>query len=425
MHRVASPPKPDRAATLNLYKEHVNRGLATVFELSSTPLQTRADGLYVYDGEDERYLDVGGYCVFLLGHRHPIVSAAVGHQLERMPLASRTLIEPVQAQACAAIASIAPAGLRNVWIASSGTEAMEASLKIARLNSCGSFVCAVGGFHGKTLGSLSISGRDSFRTPFEPLLECVHRVQYGDAEAIRQALNDGKERAAVILEPIQSEAGVIVPGEGYLRAVRSACDDADALLILDEISTGLGRSGRWWCSEYEGVVPDILVMGKALGGGVVGAAAVATSEEVFAPLHREPMLHNSTFAGNPLASAAIAATVDVLRGEDIPARASMLGDRLLIELRAIADDCGRKIVQTVRGRGLLLGVAMTEQRFAAELMLELMNRKVLVSHSLYAQAVVRITPSALMDDVAYRMLLHAFEESLRAITYRYRRELAR
>jgi putrescine aminotransferase len=422
VHRVASPPKHDRAATLSLYKKHVNRGLARLFELSSAPLQTHADGLYVYDG-DEPYLDVGGYCVFLLGHRHPDVSAAVSQQLERMPLASRTLIEPVQAQACAAIADVAPAELRNVWIASSGTEAIEASLKIARLNGCGSFVCATGGFHGKTLGALSISGREAFRTPFEPLLEPVHRVRYGDPDAIRQALNATAKRAAVILEPIQSEAGVIVPDAGYIRAVRDACNDADALLILDEISTGLGRTGRWWCSEYEGITPDILVMGKALGGGIVGAAAVATSEEFFAPLHREPMLHSSTFAGNPLTSAAIVATVDVLREEDIPRRAAMLGDRLIVELCAIAGDRGSQIVQAVRGCGLLLGIAMTEQHFAAELMLELMNRKVLVSHSLYAQDVVRITPSALMDEAASSMLLSAFAESLTAITSRYRREL--
>ena len=331
MHRVASRPKHDRAATLSLYKKHVNRGLARLFELSSAPLQTHADGLYVYDG-DEPYLDVGGYCVFLLGHRHPDVSAAVSQQLERMPLASRTLIEPCKHRRAQPSQRSRQRNYEMCGSQARGTEAIEASLKIARLNGCGSFVCATGGFHGKTLGALSISGREAFRTPFEPLLEPVHRVRYGDPDAIRQALNATAKRAAVILEPIQSEAGVIVPDAGYIRAVRDACNDADALLILDEISTGLGRTGRWWCSEYEGVTPDILVMGKALGGGIVGAAAVATSEELFAPLHREPMLHSSTFAGNPLTSAAIVATVDVLREEDIPRRAAMLGDRLIVEL---------------------------------------------------------------------------------------------
>jgi putrescine aminotransferase len=413
-------PDTAREDALRLYRKHVNAGMARIMGLASSPLETRSEGLYVYDEHDTMFLDCGGYCVFLLGHRHPVVHEAVVAQLEKYSLATRTLIDPVLAQAAAAMSDAVPDGLDYIWFGTSGAEVVETALKLARLAGCENIVSADGGFHGKTLGALSVCGRPRLRTPFEPLLPHVTRVPYGDAEALDCVIRKIRTRCAVILEPIQAEAGVVIPPRGYMRAARKICDAHDALLIVDEISTGLGRTGRRWCIEYDGVRPDVLVAGKALGGGVVPASAVATTPELFAPLNRDPLLHSSTFAGNPLAAAAIVATLKVVEGDDIPAVADKVGARLLVKVRAITSEYTPEIITEVRGRGLLLGLDMAQEHFAAELMLELLDRHVIVAHSLNAQCVVRLTPPAGFDETATEWLLAALAEALDTIARRYK-----
>src|SRR5262249_30366362 len=209
------------------------------------------------------------------------------------------------AGAAQALARVAPAGLRYVWFGSSGAEVVDAAIKLCRLNGRRTMVVADSAFHGKTFGALSLSGRRRYRDPFEPLVPGVVRVPFGDAAAVVEAVAGRPGECAVLLEPVQSEGGVRLPADGYLADVREACDAAGALLVVDEISTGMGRLGSWWGVDSDGVSPDILLAGKALGGGVVPVSAVVATAAVYEPLNRDPLLHTSTFGGNPLAASAV------------------------------------------------------------------------------------------------------------------------
>jgi putrescine aminotransferase len=404
-----------RERTIDLYSRHVNAGMAMLFKMGGAPVEVSSDGLFVRADDGMEYLDCGGYCVFFLGHGHPVVREAVATQLHRHPVAGRLLPDPLLAEAAAVLARAVPDPLNYVWFGGSGAEAVEAALKIARLGGCGTIIATDDAFHGKTLGALSVSGRARYRNPFEPLIPGVERVPYGDAAAVEERVAAADERCAVIVEPLQSEAGVVVPPSGYLRALRDLCDLHGALLICDEISTGLGRTGHWWHSESEGVVPDLLVAGKALGGGILPASAVVANAAAFEPLNRDPLLHTSTFSGNPLVAAAVTATIGVIKEEDLVRRAQSTGELLLAELRAAAEANAQGLGIEVRGHGLLIGVQLPREHHAAGLLLELMDRNVLVSHSLNAHDVVRITPPALLDVAAREMLVDAFAEAIAAV----------
>jgi putrescine aminotransferase len=269
------------------------------------------------------------------------------------------------------------------------------------------------------MGALSVTGKPAYRTPFEPLMPDVSFVPFGDANALSDALDRYGDRACVIVEPVQAEGGVIVPPDGYLRDVRTACDRAGALMILDEIQTGCGRLGTWWGADREGISPDMLLAGKALGGGVMPVAAVVATPEVFAPLDRDPLLHTSTFGGNPLAMAAVRETLAVIREENLPARAGELGDRILQRCRRIVAECCPGLVTDVRGVGLLIGIEFRVDHVAGNFILELLRRNVLVCHSLNAHRVVRMTPPAILSDEECLWLLEALREAAAAVGERY------
>jgi putrescine aminotransferase len=422
-------PAADRRATVDALRRHVNAGMARVFSLSDSPLETRSQGSLVYDESDRAYLDCGGYCVFLLGHRHPRVTEAVARALANHPLSTRLLVDPTLAAAASALAEVAPPGLQYVWFGSAGAEVVDAAVKLCRANGCDTMVVADGAFHGKTIGALSVSGRRRYREPFEPLLPGVSRVPFDDLDALERALatHTGRTtpagrpgRCAVLVEPVQSEGGVQVPADGYLAGIRALADRYRALFVLDEISTGLGRLGSWWGVSRDGVAPDIMLAGKALGGGVMPVAALLATPEVFEPFNRDPLLHTSTFSGNPLACAAVQATVDTIRDLGVVATAARLGDELLAALTDAVTLRRPWFVTEIRGRGLLLGVECAEEHLAAELMLELLHRRVLTSHSMNAHRVLRVTPPATLTSAEVQWLVGAFDEALVAVAARYR-----
>ncbi len=416
---AASPAVPtDRASVVRAYRSHVNRGLANLAALLGAPVEVRSTGALVYDQNDTAYLNCGGYGVFLLGHSHPRVVRAVSDQLHSHPLATRLLLEPRLAQAATALAASAPGALDYVFLTNSGAEAVELGLKLARANGRQRVVAMHGGFHGKTLGALSATGRAAFRDPFAPLLPGVQHVPYGDLDALRQALADDPAPACVLLEPVQAEGGVRIPLRGYLRAVRILCDRFGALLMLDEVQTGLGRLGSWWGCDPEGVIPDILLAGKTLSGGVVPVGAVLTTADLFDVLNRDPLLHTSTYGGNPLAAAAVRATVEVLREEHLVDRAARLGGHLLRELRQIVFDRAGDPMIEVRGRGLLLGIDCGSAPVAAQLAAELLNRKVLSTYSLNRGSVLRLTPPAVLDAGQVDWLLSAVDSAVARLTSR-------
>ncbi len=411
-------PPPDLARTIAQYRDHVSEGTAALAELMATHAEVRSEGTRIWDEEGSEYLDCGGYGVFILGHRHPRVVAAVHEQLDRHPMSSRVLLNGDMAQAAAELAAVAPAGLEYVFFTNSGAEATELAIKLARVNGRRRLISTHGGFHGKTNGALTVTGKPMFRDPFAPLLADVSFVAYDDVEALDAELGAG-EPAAVVLEPVQAEGGVIVPADGYLTAVRELCDRHGALLVLDEIQTGLGRLGSWWGADREGVVPDVLLTGKGLSGGVVPVAAVVATAGVYGPISEDPLLHSSTYAGNPLAMAAARAAIAAIAEEDVLARAQALGARLLEELVALRSEHAPTVLTGVRGRGLLLALEFAADHFAGDFVLELLSRRVIVSTSLNVNRVVRLHPAAVMDEDDIDWLLGALRESAGAVEQRY------
>ncbi len=384
----------DRRVTLDVYRRHVNKSSAALVELLGAPLPERADGTRIQDTDGVEYLDCAGFGVNLIGHRHPTVIRAVKDQLDASPLVSRPLISPVTAQAAQALSAVAPPGLDHVYLTNSGAEAVEVALKLARLQGRTRVIAMRDGFHGKTFGALSVTGRPAYRTPFEPLLPGVEFAGFGDIDDLAGRLQRDGERTVVIAEPILGEGGVRVPPTGWLAAVRELCTRTGALLILDEIQTGLGRVGAWWAAETEQVVPDILLSGKILSGGVVPVGAVLATDQVFRPLDDDPMLHSSTFAGSPLAAAAVTATLAVLRDEDLIRRSAALGVEISGMVRTILAEHCPGLVAEVRGRGLLIGIDFNTSDLAVEFLMELLARRVVPSYSLNKYNVLRLTPPA-------------------------------
>jgi putrescine aminotransferase len=392
---------------IETYRQHVNSGLARLAGLVGMPVERRSAGCIVYDDTDRAFLDCGGYGVFIAGHGHPAVVGAVRAQLERHPLASRSMLSRELASAAAALANVAPGDLRYACFTNSGAEASELGIKLARLSGRSMLISMQGGFHGKTLGALSISGRPRYRAPFEPLLPDTVQIPFGDAELLDAAVAPHGERACVILEPVQGEAGVIVPPDGYLRDVQAICRRHGALLMLDEIQTGLGRLGTWWGCNREDVTPDIMLVGKGLSGGCVPVAAALATPQVFEPFNRDPLLHTSTFAGSPLATVAARAAIEVIAAEDLVGRADRIGRRLLADLRKILPPACGTLIQAIRGRGLLIGVEFKHDHVAGDFILELSRLGVLTSTSLNAPRVVRFTPPAILDEAEIDWLLDA------------------
>lgn len=408
-----------RNETLAAYRRHVNRSTAMIAEVNGAGVEARAAGQYVYDLEGRRYLDCGGYGVLLLGHGHPRVRAAVVAELERQPMGTRLLLNAAVAKAAETIADVAPDGLEYVALLNSGADAVELAFKLARLGGKQRMIAMRGGFHGKTLGALTLTANDDFRGPFEPLVPGVQHVAFGDIGELRAALADAPGRCCVVLEPVQAEAGVIIPPAGYLRAVADLCRASGHWLVLDEIQTGLGRVGSWWAATRDGVTPDILLAGKILSGGVVPCSAVIASSEVWEPLSRDPFLHSATFANMPLAAAAAAATIDVIESESVVDRANALGRVLSERLGPLLRSYNPALVADFRADGLLLGIEIVESHLAAELIFELLERGVIVNHSLSNSETLRLTPPVCLDESDVSWLCSAFEESLEEVSSRY------
>lgn len=408
----------NRSELITAYRQHVNVGMARLFELMHSPVEVDSVENFIVDECGERYLDCAGYCVFLLGHRHPSVATAVQEQLARHPVSSRVLINGPLAIAASSLAAVAPPDLEYVWFGTSGAEVVEAALKLAIANGRHRWISMEGGYHGKSLGALSVSGRQPYRAPFASVIPHVDFAPYGNIDALLLALADTDGDCAVILEPLQSEAGVVIPPDGYLQAVSEICRRHGAFLIVDEISTGLGRTGAWWRCQIEAMKPDILLAGKALGGGIVPVSALIATPEAFHPFNREPLLHTTTFSGNPLGCAAAVAAIAAVRDDDIIAKAHRIGMLLLTEIQRLATLHEGGHVSAVRGAGLLIGIEFHAEHFAADFMLEMINQRVLVSHSLNAHKVVRLTPPATLSNRDVEHLLAAIDASLAALVRR-------
>jgi putrescine aminotransferase len=397
------------------YRKHLSSGRASLGEMFGGDVEVHATGPWVRTSSGRELLNCGGYGVFITGARHPRVLAEVRAQLDRNPVATRLLLEPQAALAAEALASVTPAGLDRVHFACSGTEAVEAALKLARANGRRHVIGMVDGYHGKTLGALSVTGKALFQKPFLPLLPGVSHVPYGSTQALADALTSHDDgTVCVVLEPVQGEAGVIVPPAGYLREVAALCRRHQAFLVLDEVQTGLGRLGAWWGADREDVVPDVLLAGKALGGGVVPVSALVATDEAFAPFDRDPFIHTSTFSGAPLGMAAVRGAIAAIQEDDLVTRADRLGRQLSSELGRLCEQIFGDLA-TLRGVGLLIGIELSVDGLAGELLLELMAARVIANHSLNSDRVLRLTPPAVLDEREVGFLLDAFDRAARAV----------
>ena len=319
----------------------------------------RGEGAVVWDDHGRSYLDlVAGIAVNALGHAHPAVVEAVSRQVATLGHTSNLVAtEPSLRLAERLLALSGRRGEGRVFFANSGAEANEAAFKLARRTGRGSVVSAEGGFHGRTMGALALTGQPAKRAPFEPLPDGVTFVPYGDLTALATAV--GPHTAAVLLEPVQGEAGVVVPPAGYLRAARDVTARHGALLVLDEVQTGIGRTGAWFAHQHEtGVDPDVVTLAKGLGGGLPIGALLAFGE---AADLIEPGQHGSTFGGNPISCAAALAVLDTIESEGLLTRATVLGERLRVGIAAT----GHPLVAGVRGAGLMLAVEFDRPGAAA------------------------------------------------------------
>lgn len=350
-----------RDEVLRLFGQHLNPVLREFYQFNQLErVFVQGQGCWLTEQGGRRYLDfVAGYGCLNTGHNHPLVKARM---LEYLAADWPTFVQYVSAPYHATLlaerlCARAPGQMERVFFSNSGTEAVEAGLKLAMAASARSrIVYCHNGYHGKTLGALSVTGRHKHRAPFEPLLPRCQAIEYGDLAALEAELRAG-DVAAFIVEPIQGEGGVRMPPPAYLTGVRALCDAYDCLLILDEIQTGLGRTGKWFCCEWDNVAPDILLLAKSLSAGLAPIGATLCSAKLWARAYGgidRFALHTSTFGGNNLAAAAALAALDVLEQERLPERAADIGAWLHAELLALA--ARYPFMREVRGRGLMLAI---------------------------------------------------------------------
>jgi putrescine aminotransferase len=416
------------AETLDNFKYYYNRSYiehkkASASEIIRTAIEWAGQGSELVDIEGHRIIDcLGGYGVYSAGIRHPKVVAAVKAQLDRMPLSSQELLDPLRGALAKLLGELAPGDLQYSFFINNGTDAVDGAMKLARLvTGKTGFISSLGGFHGKSLGALSLMGKSNYRAPFEPLLPEIYFVPFGDANAVEEELwkaqSVGKGIAAVVMEPVQGEAGAVVPPDDFWPTLREMCDHYGTLLIADEVQTGLGRTGKLFAVEHWNVAPDIMCLGKALGGGVMPLSAFMASPEIWERFNQNPILHSSTFGGNPLACAAGIAALNVTLEEDLPGQAARKGAWLLEQLRSIAAEFP-ELVQEVRGKGLLLGMVLTTPEIGWEFCTALYNLGVLVAGTLTNAKTIRYEPALNIPETHLERICEATREALTQVRAR-------
>ena len=359
----------------------------------------KGKGLVVTDADGKNYLDfLGGIATNILGHAHPAIVKAVSKQISVLGHVSNFYAHPNALALAEKLISMTGDKSARVFFCQSGAEANEAALKLSRRTGRVRIVAARGAFHGRTMGALSLTGQPAKREPFVPLLKGIKHVAFGDINAMRRAIN--KKTAMVILEPIMGEAGVIVPPADYLAEVRQLCDAAGALLVIDAVQTGMGRTGDWFGYEYSGIKPDVITVAKGLGGGLPLGAMIALGKaaELF-----KAGDHGSTFGGNPVTTAAGLAAINVIEKNSLMNKAVKFHEQLLTEVALIPG------VNQVRGAGLLIGIEL-EKPNANEIAQAMMDAGVLVNAA--NASTIRIAPALIVTQVQIDKFIATFREVL-------------
>jgi acetylornithine aminotransferase len=357
----------------------------------------KGKGIVVTDADGKQYLDfLGGIATNILGHAHPAIVKAVSKQVSVLSHVSNFYVHPNAVELAEKLISMTGDKNAKVFFCQSGAEANEAALKLSRRTGKVRIVAAQGAFHGRTMGALSLTGQPSKREPFLPLIKGVKHVPYGNIEAMRKAVS--KKTAMVIIEPIMGEAGVIVPPADYLQELRSLCDAKGALLVIDAVQTGMGRTGDWFGYEYSGITPDVITLAKGLGGGLPLGAMIALGKaaDLF-----QPGDHGSTFGGNPVTTAAGLAAIKFIESQKLLKKVEKQGAYLMQELALIPG------VAEVRGAGLLLGIEL-EKLKASDVASSLQKAGVLVNAA--NPTTIRLAPALIVSDAQIKKFTTVFKK---------------
>jgi len=401
--------------TMKWLHDHVNPALTKWRKSGDTRnIEWGGKEIHLKDIMGNDFIDcLGGYGVFNFGHCHPKIVRAAKEQLDHMGISSQELLNPDQARLAKLLADVAPGDLQYSFFSNSGTESVEAAIKLAFLyTGKHEIIAAEMAYHGKTLGALSATQRKVFREPYEPLVPGFSAVPWKDAAALGAAITD--KTAAVILEPIQGEAGIRVPDDDYLPAVRKITKEKGVLLIFDEIQSGMGRTGKFLACENWDVVPDIVCLAKALGGGLMPIGATMGNAEIWKCLEPNPFIHSNTFGGNPLACVVAIAAIEVLLKEGLMENAAHIGKYFLNGLKALGAKHAHLIKDT-RGIGLMIGIEMKERDPAVKTAKGLFDIGVLVAHTMNNPNVIRIEPPLMINQEQVDEVIKRFDQVLKAI----------
>lgn len=390
----------------NVVQDYPTRWNASLQSNYGVPQLTLVSGKgsIVKDSDGTEYLDfLGGIATNILGHAHPSIVAAVTKQISTLGHVSNFYIHPGVVALAEKLQSMTGDGKSRVFFCNSGAEANEAALKLSRKTGRKRIVATQGAFHGRTMGALSLTGQPAKRDPFKPLLPGISHVPFGDLDAMKRKIN--RKTAMVIVEPILGEAGVVMPPIGYLKGIREICDRTGALMVLDCVQTGMGRTGEWFGYEYEGIVPDVITLAKGLGGGLPLGAMIALgrTSHFFAPGD-----HGSTFGGNPVACASALAAIDVIEKKSLLKKAQIHASVIKSELTKLPG------VVEVRGQGLLLGIVLAEEN-SSEVKDALLRAGVLVNSP--DPSVIRIAPALTVTGKEVAKFISIFSKVLKEISH--------
>ncbi|KST80109.1 Putrescine aminotransferase [Lactococcus lactis subsp. lactis] len=412
--------------TLEGFDNYVSPGWLKYRKSVSTDaavLEWHDEGSIDYGLNDEEFIDfLGGFGIYTFGHRNQEILETVEAQLKHQALHSQELLDPLRSYLAKAVAEITPGDLQYSFFTNGGAEAVEMSLKLARIATGGRwYISTVGAFHGKSMGAISVGGKGSYREPYLPMIQQVQHVEYGNAEDMRKAIANlqavGEKVAGIILEPVQGEAGIKLPPEGYLQEVRKIADDFGVALIFDEIQTGMGRTGKIWASEWSGVTPDIMTFGKSFGGGIMPITGIVFTKKMWVQqlIDNPWLLGSPTFGGNPLACSAALAAIRYMIKYDIPKQAFEKGEYLIPKLKEYAKKYPQ-LIQEVRGIGLMIGIEFNTTDIGYAVSKGLFSRGVMTAGTLVNAKTVRMEPPAIVTYEQIDTVLERFGETLEEIS---------
>jgi putrescine aminotransferase len=376
-------------------------------KLGLNRIAAKAQGATITDSQGNTYIDcVGGYGLFNLGHNNPDIIESITDQLKEQQLLTKPLISEIQVRLAECIEKITPGDLSCSFILNSGSEAIDCAIKLVRLHKGGkTIITAHKSFHGHTFGALSASGIGSFKRAFQPLLPGFVSVPFGDIEALKRSMS--AETGAILIEPIQHEAGVLLPPDGYLQKVRELCDEHDLIMVLDEIKTGFGKTGRMFACEYYDIVPDILVLGKSLGGGLIPAGAVVAKSHLWKRFGLSFSMSASSYAGNVLACRAGLATIRYIQEGSLLADCAEKGKMLLRSLRDYVGEYP-DILRSADGLGLLIGIETQNGKIALELAKEMIRQGIIMVPAFGNSSVLMVEPPLVISFQQIRTVVDSF-----------------